>query len=1149
MKKLFAIIMSVLMIACFMPSMAFAGTGGGGDGEATPIEIGTAADLAKIGKDDGYPLVGNYILKADIDLSTYTSWTPIGTSDAPFKGTIDGKGHTITGLTITVDSESKKYIGLVGLLDGGSVKNIKFAEVKISVGESVTCSDGPTDVGAAVGRIINGGSVSDIHVLSGSITGGKRVGGVVGSIVANGSITGCSNQVNVEAKIYNVGGIVGAAYYTEVGKEMTITGCQNSGAITSSSVGAGGIVGLSAANVSDCQNTGAVTGSGASIGGIVGEQKAFGSVEGNTNSGSVTNGVSDAYGNGGIIGWLRYENSNAYKSSEIISVIGNTNSGSVSGGNDAGGIIGTVYHSAIVRNNHSSAASLSGTSFAARIIGNYQTTTESTVAGSDAAQNLLIFEGNTSTTAAENINASCTDKESGIYTNGNPINTQVAKVGERYFNTIAGAISAATTDDTVTMVSDLTVTSTVEITKDVAIDLSGKTITGENCRALHVKAGKLELTGSGTVTSTGTLGINSSVIRVGDSTDFTKTSGASAELVVGENVVIEAPASYGISAFGGDTTETVTIYGTVRATGYDENDPTGGCAVSTYGTDSKTPATIYIKDGAEISAEKTNAIYLPAGTLKVEGGEVTGSTGIYFKSTNMEISGGTITGTGAKNDYKYCGNGGYSTGEAVTIDSCNYPGGVGEVTITGGYFESKNAEAVGSYTSQNGKLQTGFIAGGTFSTDPSDYVKENGENYFVKRAGSEDSYTYTVLAKGDLTTGVYLTNPSSALTGRYYISDTNGGDGPWTVSYRSGSGSSSSTTTTTTTDNVTNTTEDKTTGTGSTTDAGKVEKTIATVKTETKTEADGTKTTTATVDSTTATKIVEKAVENKSEEIVVNTTTTTAQAVSETAAGTTTEVALPEQTVKAIANETEAAVTIKSDAAEVKLDTEAVKALADQSGDLGTVSLVVETVAQSETKVEVDLKLVTSKGNVTEFKGGSVSVTVKLNTALAAKPVVCVYIDDFGTYHKVSGQKNADGTYTFVTGHFSSYAVMAKDEAEKVIAEQTENVEKLVGDLVLTARSAKTAKGSIKVTLAVDENAIKQIEGLGYTVKYKFYRSTKKSASYKAKYEKTGLTYTNTAGTRGTRYYYKARVMVYDAQGELIAKTALNQCRYACRIK
>ncbi len=357
------------------------------------------------------------------------------------------------------------------------------------------------------------------------------------------------------------------------------------------------------------------------------------------------------------------------------------------------------------------------------------------------------------------------------------------------------------------------------------------------------------------------------------------------------------------------------------------------------------------------------------------------------------------------------------------------------------------------------------------------------------------------------------------------------GDGKIAKKTSSGGGSSSSTTT----DNVTNKTEDKTATT------------TATVKNTTTTAADGTKTTTATVDNTTATKIVEKAVENKSEEVVVN--AATKAAVTETAAGTKTEVAIPAASVSQVAEKTEAAVIIKADAAEVKLDKEAVAAVAEAAGTTGEVKLVVETIAQDANKVQVELELETANGTVSDFKGGNVSVTVKLGAALAAKDVVCVYIDDNGVYHKVAGTKNADGTYTFITGHFSSYAVMATEDADKVIAEQNAKAEDLTKALKLTARSAKTAKGYIKVTLNADEDAIKAIEDLGYTVKYKFYRSTKKAASYKAKYEKAGKTYTNTSGTKGIKYYYKARVMVYDAEGTLVAKSALTQCKYACRVK
>ena len=337
------------------------------------------------------------------------NWTTVGTESEPFKGTFDGKGYTITGLNIpTNDNE---YVGLIGILDGGTVKNVKFASVSVS---------GKDDVGTAVGRIINGGTVSRVQVLDGTVSGAKRVGGVVGSIKASGTVNDCTNAATVTGSVYNVGGIVGAAYYTKTDKQMYITNCANSGAVTSSSVGAGGIVGLSAANVSGNTNTAAVKGT--EVGGIVGEQKSYGSVTNNTNSGAVTytNGA-NTYGAGGIIGWLRYHGTSeasAYEVSDIISVTGNKNSGSVTGGNDAGGIVGTVYNSAVIMNNKNTATSFSATTFAAGIVGNYQTT-EAPAATAPAQNKLTFGSNNTSTTPLEQITAQCKDLL--IYTNGNAI--------------------------------------------------------------------------------------------------------------------------------------------------------------------------------------------------------------------------------------------------------------------------------------------------------------------------------------------------------------------------------------------------------------------------------------------------------------------------------------------------------------------------------------------------------------------------------------------------------------------------------------------------------------------------------------------------------------------------------------------------------
>ena len=370
----------------------------------TTTQYSSLAEALNAAKDGGtVELLKNVTLTGN--------WTTVGTETEPFKGTFDGKGYTITGLTIlTSDNE---YMGFIGMLDGGTVKNVKFASVSVT---------GKNDVGTAVGRIINGGIVSGVQVLGGTVSGAKRVGGVVGSIKASGTVSDCTNAAVVTANDRNAGGIVGSAYYTETGKQMYITNCVNNGAVTASGVCGvcGGIVSLSAANVSGNTNTAAVKGT--EVGGIVGEQKSYGSVTNNTNSGAVTNtGENAAYGAGGIIGWLRYHGTSeasAYEVSDIISVTGNKNSGNVTGGNDAGGIVGTVYNSAVIMNNKNTATSFSATTFAAGIVGNYQIT-EVPAAAVPARNKLTFGDDNTSTATLEQITAQCKDRL--IYTNGNAI--------------------------------------------------------------------------------------------------------------------------------------------------------------------------------------------------------------------------------------------------------------------------------------------------------------------------------------------------------------------------------------------------------------------------------------------------------------------------------------------------------------------------------------------------------------------------------------------------------------------------------------------------------------------------------------------------------------------------------------------------------
>ncbi|MCH3966066.1 MAG: hypothetical protein LKE52_00220 [Bacilli bacterium] len=335
-------------------------------------------------------------LENDVDLANYT-WTPIGTETSPFKGTFNGNDKTINHLAL---SSTDYFQGSIGVLDGGVVKNIKFENVNLS---------GVNKSGCAVGEVINNGTVSYIAVNSGTIIGGtKTIGSCVGMIKAYGTVDHCTNHVDITSSGTNVGGIIGAAYYTEEGQEMYVKDNENYGKIIGGHP-AGGIVGLSTGNVSGNHNYADVKGTiGTSTGGIVGEQKSYGIVESNTNEGNVVN-ADGQYGVGGVIGWIRYHGSTetaSYKVSVPIEVRKNVNKGSVSGGNDGGGIVGTIYNNALLVQNENYAATLSGITFAAGIVGNYQDTETPANA---SITNAITLTGNTSTTTIENINAPSKD--------------------------------------------------------------------------------------------------------------------------------------------------------------------------------------------------------------------------------------------------------------------------------------------------------------------------------------------------------------------------------------------------------------------------------------------------------------------------------------------------------------------------------------------------------------------------------------------------------------------------------------------------------------------------------------------------------------------------------------------------------------------
>ena len=207
------------------------------------------AELVNGGKSDI-----NITLDTDIDL-TGKDWTPIGTDyDNSYKGTFDGGGHTITGLTVTTNDQ---FVGLFGYLNrAGMVKNVVMEGIQITSNHMFGCTGGV--VGYSWGTIEN-------CSVSGSVSGTDCVGGVVGSQKA-GSIIGCCTSATVKGKHY-VGGVAGE-------KWGTMTACYATGNVTLEIASqknnfGGGVVGLNGGSrVLACYATGNVTSTGSSTGNV-----------------------------------------------------------------------------------------------------------------------------------------------------------------------------------------------------------------------------------------------------------------------------------------------------------------------------------------------------------------------------------------------------------------------------------------------------------------------------------------------------------------------------------------------------------------------------------------------------------------------------------------------------------------------------------------------------------------------------------------------------------------------------------------------------------------------------------------------------------------------------------------------------------------
>ena len=254
MKKVLAVIITVLMLASVMTISPFAGEVSG-----ATVKIATAADLQKLG--DADLLYKSFVLTADIDLSDVT-WTIISN----FNGILDGKGHKITGYTsnspmfntlgstavirnITLENftvSADKKVCALAYVNSGTVSGLTAKGLKVTAAS--------TDASGLIYE--NKGRMENVDVEAEIVGSGDRAGGIV-NCNRSGIIRYCTFKGSVTSN-FHVGAIA-SNYYNDT-KEGVIENCINYGTVTAWQSRAAGIAATckNDAKIVNCINYGTI---------------------------------------------------------------------------------------------------------------------------------------------------------------------------------------------------------------------------------------------------------------------------------------------------------------------------------------------------------------------------------------------------------------------------------------------------------------------------------------------------------------------------------------------------------------------------------------------------------------------------------------------------------------------------------------------------------------------------------------------------------------------------------------------------------------------------------------------------------------------------------------------------------------------------
>ncbi|MCM1067843.1 MAG: hypothetical protein NC418_09760 [Muribaculaceae bacterium] len=183
-----------------------------GIGVSTPAALQAIAAAVNAGDNFKGKTV---LLMADLDLKGI-AWTPIGNvlayPSVSFNGIFDGRGHTISNLTVDDKTPNYACAGLFGSING-KIRNLTLKDVNVKsthyAGALVGYSS--TNVGMEISNChIDGGTVTSVpELINGSYDNGDKCGGLIGYTVVGDVIKDCSVK-NVTVRAYrDLGGLAG----------------------------------------------------------------------------------------------------------------------------------------------------------------------------------------------------------------------------------------------------------------------------------------------------------------------------------------------------------------------------------------------------------------------------------------------------------------------------------------------------------------------------------------------------------------------------------------------------------------------------------------------------------------------------------------------------------------------------------------------------------------------------------------------------------------------------------------------------------------------------------------------------------------------------------------------------------------------------